>query len=113
MRERSCFRTRPDGIDLFVRLTPRSSLDAVDGIGQGADGASHLVARVRALPEKGAANAALEQLIAGWLGVPRTDVRVASGSTARLKTVRLTGDAGRLAGSLASRLKLAPGPEAR
>jgi len=87
-----CYRTRPDGIDLFVRLTPKSSSDAVDGLREAADGSVHLAARVRAVPEKGAANAALERLLAERLGLPRRSVSVVAGGTSRLKTVRLSGE---------------------
>ena len=87
-----CYRTRPDGIDLFVRLTPKSSSDAIDGLREAADGSVHLAARVRAVPEKGAANAALERLLAERLDLPRRSVSVVAGGTSRLKTVRLSGD---------------------
>ena len=102
----SCFRLRPGGLDLFVRLTPKSSVDAIDGIGEAADGSVHLIARVRAVPDKGAANAALERLLAERLAVPKSSVKLVSGSTSRLKTVRLSGDATALAGAveLATRL---------
>lgn len=86
------FRPARDGIDLFVRLTPRGGGDALDGVENTADGRSHLKARVRAAPEKGAANAALEKLVAESLGLPRRSVSVVAGGTARLKTVRLEGD---------------------
>lgn len=86
------FRLRDEGLDLFVRLTPKSSADAIDGIAASADGRTHIVARVRAVPEKGAANAALERLIAGHLGVPRSRVAVVAGQTGRLKTVRVDAD---------------------
>jgi uncharacterized protein YggU (UPF0235/DUF167 family) len=86
------FRARSDGIDLFVRLTPKSSIDAVEGIGVSADGSSHLKARVRAVPENGAANAAVEKLIAKWLGLPKRDVSLVAGGTSRLKTLRISGD---------------------
>jgi uncharacterized protein YggU (UPF0235/DUF167 family) len=85
------FRERTDGIDLFVRLTPKSSRDAIDGFGEAADGSRHLIARVRAVPEKGAANLALERLLAGRLGVPKGSVAVVAGETSRLKTVRIEG----------------------
>jgi hypothetical protein len=91
-----CYRTRSDGIDLFVRLTPKSSSDAVDGQRDAADGSVHLAARVRAVPEKGAANAALERLLSELLDLPRRSVSVVAGGTSRLKTVRLTGDAASL-----------------
>jgi len=86
------FRAHEHGVDVFVRLTPRSSRDAVEGVAAGADGRAHLNARVRAVPEKGAANAALEKLLAPVLGVARGDVSVVAGGTSRLKTVRVTGD---------------------
>lgn len=47
---------------------------------------------VRAVPEKGKANKALETLIAGVLGVAKRDVRVASGPRSRYKSVMVTGD---------------------
>ena len=81
------------GVEVFVRLTPKSSRDAVEGVGTAADGRSHLKARVRAVPEDGKANKALVRLLADTLGVPAGAVAIAAGDTARLKTVRVTGDA--------------------
>ncbi|BAB50876.1 DUF167 domain-containing protein [Mesorhizobium japonicum] len=85
-------RIRENGIDLFVRLTPKSSLDRLEGVETSADGRSHLKARVRAVPENGAANQALERLVAKTLGVPASSVSVVAGGTSRLKTVRIVGD---------------------
>ncbi len=67
------------------------------GIGSASDGSAHLVARVRAVPEKGAANKALERLVARWLGVAPSAVAVAAGGKARLKTVNVSGNAVELA----------------
>ena len=86
------FRLRADGIDLFIRLTPKSSVDRLEGVETSADGRSHLKARVRAVPENGAANAALERLIGKALGVPASTVSVVGGGTSRLKTLRVAGD---------------------
>ncbi|MDX8432642.1 DUF167 domain-containing protein [Mesorhizobium abyssinicae] len=91
------FRSRDDGIDLFVRLTPKAALDRIEGVETSADGRSHLKARVRAVPENGAANRALERLVAKALGVPGSSVSVVAGGTARLKTLRIVGDAAELA----------------
>jgi uncharacterized protein YggU (UPF0235/DUF167 family) len=91
------FRPRNDGVDLFVRLTPKAAMDRLEGIETSADGRSHLKARVRAVPENGAANQALERLVAKALGVPRSAVSVAAGGTARLKTLRVLGDPAALA----------------
>ena len=98
-------RMREDGLDLFVRLTPRASRDAIEHVETTADGRAHLSARVRAMPEKGAANAALERLLAERIGLPKRAVSVVSGSTARLKTIRLTGDTAALARMLELALK--------
>lgn len=109
----ACYRARPDGLDLFVRLTPKSSADAIDGVQEAVDGSVHLAARVRAVPDKGAANAALEKLLADRLDVPRRAVSVVAGSTSRLKTVRLTGDAAEIAQAVEAAIRLAQQGRAR
>jgi uncharacterized protein (TIGR00251 family) len=91
------------GVILAVRLTPKSSQDEVKGV-ESFDGAIVLVARVRALPEAGRANQALEKLIAKWLGVPPSIVSVAHGGKSRLKQVKIEGDADRLSRLIAERL---------
>jgi uncharacterized protein YggU (UPF0235/DUF167 family) len=82
----ACFRARGDGTELFVRLTPKSSRDAVEGIETAADGSERLKVRVRAVPEDGAANRAATLVVAKWLGVPKSAVTLAAGSTSRSKT---------------------------
>ena len=94
------FRLRENGVDLFVRLTPKAALDRLEGVETTAYGRSHLKARVRVVPENGAANQALEKLIAKALGVPGSTVSVVAGGTSRLKTVRVSGDPAMLAKSI-------------
>lgn len=89
-----------DHVMLRVRLTPRSSRDGLDGLLPLSDGTAVLAARVRAVPEKGAANAALEKVLAKALRVGKTDVAVVAGGTARLKTVRIDGDGAQIAAAL-------------
>jgi uncharacterized protein len=84
-------RTDPLSIKLTVRLTPSGGADRIDGVAVGGDGLHYLKARVRAAPEKGAANAALEKLLAAALGVAKSKVNVERGLTARLKTVAIDG----------------------
>ena len=48
---------------------------------------------MRAMPEAGRANAALEKLIAHWLSVPPSMVSVAHGGKSRMKQVAVEGDA--------------------
>ena len=67
-------------------------MDRIEGVATSADGRGHLKARVRAVPENGAANQALQKLVAKALGVPASSVSVVAGGTARLKTLRILGD---------------------
>jgi uncharacterized protein (TIGR00251 family) len=85
-----------DGVILPVRLNPKSARDEIVGVENHA-GECVLKARVRALPEAGRANEALESLIARWLGVPKSTVSVAQGGKSRLKQVSVRGDAQALA----------------
>ena len=82
-----------NGLRIRVRLTPRGGRDALEGIETLADGRVVLKARVRAAPEKGLANAALEALVAKALRVPKSAVSVAAGGTSRVKVVEVSGDA--------------------
>lgn len=93
-------RRHAGGVELFVRLTPKSARDAIEGVEAGADGRAFLKARVRAVPEDGKANAALLKLLAKAIGVPKSAVTLVAGHTSRAKTIRLTGDAKRLATAL-------------
>ncbi|MFM9938028.1 MAG: DUF167 domain-containing protein [Hyphomicrobiaceae bacterium] len=94
-----------DGVALRVRLTPKSSRDAVAGSEATAEGLA-LKAHVRAVPEDGRANAALEALVANWLGVAKGTVAVTSGAKSRIKRVTVTGDAGALAAKVAALLAM-------
>lgn len=86
-----------------VRITPKSFKDAIDGVEQTAEGPA-LKARVRAIPADGAANAALMKLLADWLGVPKSSVKLAHGGKSRVKSVEITGKAEDIEFRLAQRL---------
>jgi uncharacterized protein YggU (UPF0235/DUF167 family) len=75
---------------LRVRLTPSGGADRIDGRATDETGA-YLKARVRAAPEDGRANAALEALIAKAFGVAKGKVSVLRGQTARMKTLEIGG----------------------
>lgn len=92
----SPFRIVAGVLRVKVRLTPRAAVDRVDGRSLLSDGTEILAARVRAAPEAGAANEALERLVAEALGRPRSAARVVRGGTARLKEVEVSGDAAAL-----------------
>ena len=80
------------GAELRVRAQPNASRDAIEGRGEDASGQAFLKVRVRAVPEKGKANAAIEQVIAKALGLPKSAVSVEKGETQRIKTVRISAD---------------------
>ena len=79
-----------DCVRLFVHLTPKAAGDRVGEIMQMNTGAV-LKVRVRALPDKNAANQALIKLLAKWLGVPKSSLELASGSCSRYKTIKIFG----------------------
>jgi uncharacterized protein YggU (UPF0235/DUF167 family) len=78
-------------IRLAVRLTPRGGRDATEGWARDEKGQPYLKARVAAPPVDGAANAALEKLIARALKVSRGSVRIVSGDQSRLKVLEIDG----------------------
>lgn len=79
------------GLKVVIRLTPKASRDGIDGKEVLSDGRAVLKARVRAVPDKGAANKAAANLLAKVCGVAKSDVTLVSGSTARLKTFAVAG----------------------
>ncbi|WP_409565351.1 DUF167 domain-containing protein [Methylobacterium sp. J-001] len=76
---------------LTVRLTPRGGRDAVEGWIRDADGAPCLKVRVAAPPVDGAANTALERLIAGSLRIAVGAVQIVAGHQSRVKRLEITG----------------------
>jgi uncharacterized protein (TIGR00251 family) len=94
-------------IVIAIRLTPRADRDGIDGIVTLSDGRRVVAARVRAVPDKGAANQALAALIAKSLDVPKSAVAVVAGNTARLKQVRIDGDTQELTRKLGALLSAA------
>lgn len=76
----------PTDVRFAVRLTPRSSVNRVDGV---VDGVLRL--RVTAPAVEGAANMALLQMLADELGVARRDVRLVAGAASRQKLVVVDG----------------------
>jgi hypothetical protein len=79
-------RTTRSGARFDVKVVPRGSRNAVEGVRDGA-----LLVRVTAPPVDGAANDAVVAVVAKALGVARRDVQVVAGLTARRKTVEIGG----------------------
>jgi uncharacterized protein (TIGR00251 family) len=82
-----------DGDDLLlsIRLTPGATKEQIGGVWTDEKGAQWLSARVRAVPEKGKANAALIALLGKRLDWPRSAISLESGDTNRLKRLRMKG----------------------
>ncbi|MCB9992400.1 MAG: DUF167 domain-containing protein [Hyphomicrobiaceae bacterium] len=83
------FRRESEALLLFVRVTPNAKKDAIEAPAERDDGSWRLPVRVRAVPEEGAANRAVIALLSKAAGVPKSDIAVDSGTTARLKTIRI------------------------
>ena len=75
---------------LAIRVTPRS---AKPGLGEwkiDPGGRPFLEVRVAGAPTDGSANEEAIKLIAKALGVPKSEVRIVSGETARLKRLKVS-----------------------
>lgn len=71
-------------VRLTVRVQPRAARSRV--VGRHGDA---LKVAVAAPPVEGAANAAVIELLATWLGVPRRDLELAQGQRGRSKVVAI------------------------
>ena len=79
--------TAQDGAVTFtVRAQPRATKSALAGEVEGA-----LKVKIAAPPVDGAANEELIRFLAKVFGVPRREVTILSGETAKNKTVRIRG----------------------
>lgn len=78
-------------VRLFVRLTPKSAVERVDGWGEDDKGRQFLKIKVRAAPIEGLANAALIAFLAKKLNLPKSRLSLVAGDTARLKQIDIVG----------------------
>jgi len=75
-----------DGVLLRVKVIPKARKQQVRGVDAG-----FLKVAVSAPAEKGRANRAAIGLLAGFLGVARTNILILSGETSREKQVKVLG----------------------
>ncbi|MCB2107485.1 MAG: DUF167 domain-containing protein [Rhodobacteraceae bacterium] len=92
----SFFRADAQGLTLALRVTPKSSRNAITGVMDLPDGQALKVA-VTAAPDKGEANAAVCALLAKTFSVAKGAVNVITGATDRHKKVHVGGDPATLA----------------
>ncbi len=94
-----------DGVEVDLWVVPRSSRAALGPL-EPARGC--LRAAVNAPPVDGAANVAVRELVADALAVPKSQVQLIRGATARKKTLRVLGPPALLLSRVQA---LAGGPE--
>lgn len=70
---------------LQIKVVPGSSREGVEWLGE------LLKIKVRAAPEKGKANAAVQRLLAERLGLPTSRVTIVAGFGSPLKSVEIDG----------------------
>ena len=79
-----------DGLVLRLYVQPGAKVSALVGVKETGDGL-RLKIKLKARAIEGQANAALVELLAEHLRLPKSAVSLQSGSTARLKTIHLRG----------------------
>lgn len=72
-------------------MTPKSSVERIDGWDIDDKGRRFLKVRVRAAPIEGRANEALIAFLATALKVPKSRLSLVTGDTARLKQIEMDG----------------------
>jgi|SRR5580765_3109945 len=77
---------QPDGVTLNLKVQPRASRNTV-----GPAAGEVLRVKVTAPPVDSAANEAVVELLAEWLGCQRGDIRLLRGQTSRQKVVKIFG----------------------
>lgn len=90
------FRDTAAGAVAMVRVTPRAARTAIEGVRD-----DTLLVRLTAAPVDDAANEALVELLSTALGVPKRDVRIASGGRSRTKRILVARPAAMLNARLA------------
>jgi len=90
------FERADGGVRVAVRVTPKASRNAVQGIMMGADGRRMLKVAITAAPEGGKANAAVMEILSKAWRVPKSSIEVAAGAADRSKILFVAGEAAEL-----------------
>jgi uncharacterized protein (TIGR00251 family) len=105
-----CLSLVDGGVHVFLRVTPKSSRQAIIGVVEVENNRHALKICVSAVPENGKANEAALQLLAKAWRLPQSPMRILSGHTHRHKTVLISGDAQALYEHILPFLKTLPQP---
>jgi len=93
-----------DGVRVAVKLTPKASRTALQGVAPEAGGGVVLKASVTTVPEDGKANAALIALLSKAWRLPKGAFTIVAGATDRRKTIHVAGDPEQLAALLKEKI---------
>ncbi|WP_114392236.1 DUF167 family protein [Oleisolibacter albus] len=97
------------GVKVYLRVTPKASRTAVQGLADGADGRRVVKVAVTAVPEDGKANAAVIGLLAKQWRVAKSSIDVAAGGADRSKVLFVGGEPQDLAARLLAWAEALPG----
>ena len=75
---------------LRIKVLPKSPKNEVVEILKDADGEKTIKIRIKAMPEKGKANAELIKFLSKELSVPRDKISIKSGKSEQLKLVKIS-----------------------
>jgi len=84
-------RATKEGVELFIRATPKAAKERIDGTVLDADGRAYLKIYVTAAPEDNQANKAIISILAKMFSLPKSSISLKSGGTNRLKNFILDG----------------------
>jgi uncharacterized protein len=101
------WRATPSGLRIEIQARPGRPKTRPTGVKPLAEGDVALAVDVAAPPEDGKANEALVAALARALAVPRSAVRIATGASARRKSLHVEGDAVQLAERLTAWVRAA------
>lgn len=90
------------GLRVHLRVTPKASRNAIQGLMPGPDDSELLKVAVTTVPEDGKANAAVIALLAKSWRLPKSSLTLVAGHTDRSKVVEIAGDGAELRDRIAA-----------
>ena len=84
-------RASKNGVELFVRATPKAAHERIGDITHDANEHCYLKIYITTAPEDGKANEAIINLLAKTFKLPKTCITLISGATHRLKCFNMDG----------------------
>ena len=84
------YRQTVKGLEVALRVTPKASVNRVQGIMEQSDGSKRLKIQVTSVPENGKANEAVIKVLSKAWKIPKTGMIITSGALDRNKTICIT-----------------------